>query len=387
MIKKKEHHVFDRNSLIIEKLPAYLLFAAIIWVAWNLLIVVQPFLMVLIFSAIIATVTFPIYARFEKWFRGRKALASVVTCLLVIFAIIIPITLFMLVLAGQVVDLYKIVNNFLQNTDFTSLMKWQKGNFFYDISGTHSTEVMAFVQQNMESLKNGLTESAKFISTFAAKQSAKLAADLALTIFNLLLMGFSLYFFYVDGRQILKRLMILSPIPMEYEKEIFKKFDEISRATLFGTFMTAVTQGLVAWIGFAIAGVPSGFFWATAVSIFSLVPTIGTSIVWLPMGVIMLLSGNLWGVFVLIWGVSLVSTVDNVLRVVFLSSATNLNPLLTFISIFGGILAFGLIGVVFGPMLLVLFFTLLHIYELEYAEFLGNTEEMGLDDPVFPADK
>ena len=120
---KKKEHVFDRNALIVEKLPAYLLFAAIVWVAWNLLIVVQPFLMVLIFSAIIATVTFPIYAKFEKWFRGRKRLASVVTCLLVVFAIVIPITLFVLVLAGQVVDLYNVVNSYLQSTDFLALMK------------------------------------------------------------------------------------------------------------------------------------------------------------------------------------------------------------------------------------------------------------------------
>ncbi|MCC6643651.1 AI-2E family transporter [Candidatus Peregrinibacteria bacterium] len=380
----KKKHVFDRQSLIIEKLPAYFLFAFMIWVAWNLLVVVSPFLMVLIFSAIIATVTFPIYAKFEKWFRGRKRLASIVTCLLVVFAIVIPITLFLLILAGQAVDLYRMVNDYLQTVDVTALMKWEKGNLFFDISGSYSSDVAVFVQQNMDALKNGLTESAKFISTFAAKQSAKLLTDLGLTLFNLLLMSFTLYFFYKDGRYILKRLMILSPIPVEYEKEIFTKFDEISRATLFGTFMTAIAQGLVAWIGFAIAGIPSGFFWATAVSLFSLVPTVGTSIVWLPMGLIMLISGNLWGAFILIWGFGLISTVDNVLRVVFLSSTTNLNPLMTFISIFGGILAFGLIGVIFGPMLLVLFFTLLHVYELEYAEILGKEDEVELEDPVFP---
>ena len=82
-----------------------------------------------------------------------------------------------------------------------------------------------------------------------------------------------------------------------------------------------------------------------------------------------------------IWGMSLISTVDNVLRVVFIGSSANLNPLLTFISVFGGILAFGLIGVVFGPMLLVLFFTLLHVYELEYADMLGHPRVKGAIPP------
>jgi len=95
----------------------------------------------------------------------------------------------------------------------------------------------------------------------------------------------------------------------------------------------------------------------------------------------MLLSGNWWGIFILVWGFTLVSTVDNLLRVVFLSNSSSLNPLLAFISIFGGILAFGLIGVIFGPMLLVLFMTLLHVYELEYADMLGKEADLGISEP------
>jgi len=376
----KKREVFSNQSMIIEKLPAYFLFAAMAWVAWQLLTVVEPFLMVLIFSAIIATVTFPIYAKLETLLKGRKRLASVLTCLLVIFVIVIPILLFLLILVGQAVDLYNMVNTYVQSVDFNVLLTWKPGNFLFDMAGPYSTDIALLVQQNMDSLKNGVTQSAQFISKFAATQSAKILTDVGLSIFNLLLMFFTLFFLYKDGRHILKRMMILSPIPVKYEKELFSKFNEISKATLFGTFLTAIAQGLVAWIGFSLAGVPSSFFWATAVSIFSLIPTVGTSIIWLPIGLVMLASGNLWGIFVLIWGLSLISTVDNVLRVIFIGSTANLNPLLTFISIFGGILAFGLIGVIFGPMLLVLFFTLLHVYELEYAEILGDEASLALDE-------
>lgn len=373
----KKHDSFPSSALILEKLPAYFLFAAIFWVAWNLLLVVQPFLMVLLFSCIIATVTFPIYAWFEKVLKKHKAWASTLTCLLVMFVIVIPIALFLLILAGQAVDLYKMVSGFLQTIDINTLMKWEKGNILYDLSGQYSGDIAYLVQQNAEALKTGLADSAKFISTFAAKQSAQILTDLGLTIFNMLLMFFTLFFLYRDGRYIVKRLMMLSPIPERHEKALFKKFSEISKATLFGTFLTAVAQGLVAWIGFAIAGVPSSFFWGTAVSISSLIPTVGTSFIWAPIALVMIFSGNPWGFFVLIWGFSLISTVDNVLRVVFIGSSANLNPLLTFISVFGGILAFGLVGVVFGPMLLVLFFTLLHIYELEYADLLGDPKVEG----------
>ena len=367
----KKLKIFSRESMIIEKLPAYFLLICIAWVGYNLLIVLQPFLMVLLFSAIVATVTYPVYERLEKWLRGRQRLASVFTCLLVIVAIVIPVTLFLLILMGQTVNLYNSANHFLQNLDVAALMKWEKGNFFYDLSGPYSSQVASFVQENMASFKNGLADSAKFVSSFAARQGALILANLGLMIFNLFLMCFTLYFLYKDGRALLRRLMILSPIPVKYEKELFRKFEEISRATLFGTFLTAVAQGIVGWIGFSIAGVPSAFFWGTAVSVASLIPTVGTGLIWLPVGLVMIISGNLWGIFVLIWGFTLISTIDNVLRTFFVMNSANLNPLLTFLSIFGGILAFGLVGVIFGPLLLVLFMTLLHVYELEYGELLG----------------
>lgn len=379
-MKKSEQ--FSSDAMILEKLPAYFLFAVLIWIAWNLLQVVQPFIMVMIFSTIVATLTFPIYAKFEKWFNGRKRIASILTTLLVIIAIVIPIILFLLILAGQAVDLYGVVNKYLQTVDIGTIFKWEQGNMFYDLVGPYSRELNDFIQQNIDSLRNAVAESAKYISTFAARQSAKIVADLGLTIFNFLLMFFTLYFLYKDGRRILRKLMLWTPISVEHQKEIFKRFREISRATLFGTFLTAIAQGIVAWVGFTIAGVPSAFFWGTAVSVFSVVPTVGTAIVWLPMGLIMLAGGNWMGLFVLAWGAGLISTVDNLLRVIFIGATANINPLLIFLTIFGGILAFkGLIGVIFGPMLLVLFMTFLHIYELEYGGRLGNESEFGLKEP------
>ncbi|MCC6581953.1 MAG: AI-2E family transporter, partial [Phycisphaeraceae bacterium] len=205
--------------------------------------------------------------------------------------------------------------------------------------------------------------------------SVAILGSIGIMIFSFLLLSFTLYFFYRDGKKIVHKLMVISPIPVHHERQIFKKFNEISRATMYGTFLTAVTQGFVAWIGFMIAGLPSAFFWATAVSVFSFVPVVGTALVWLPAGLIMLASGNIFGgIFILAWGGGLVSTVDNLLRVVFIGSSAKLNPLVTFIAVFGGILAFDLIGVILGPMLIVLLFTLLEIYEMEYAEVLATPE-------------
>ena len=374
----KSADLYDKESMILPKLPAYFLFAVMFWVGWMFWQVVEPFFMVLLFSSVVVTITYPIFAKLEELLKGRRRLAAFLTCLVVVFVVVIPITLFLLILAGQAVDLYKVVSSYIQHFNVDGFLKWQAGNFFYDLSGPYSQDVASAVQNNLEALKTGLTDWAKVISSFAAKQSAMVLTELGISLFNLLLMFFTLYFLYIDGKVLLKKLMILSPLPLKYEKELFEKFHQMSKVTIFGTFLTAVAQGLVAWIGFSIAGVPSAFFWGTAVSICSLVPSIGTGLVWLPMGAIMLLGGNIWGLFILIWGVGLIATVDNFLRVIFIGSSANLNPLLTFISVFGGILAFGLIGVILGPMLLVIFLTLLHFYELEYADKLGKADQIKL---------
>ena len=380
---KKVSNTRSDGSLILEKLPAYFLLVAIFWVAWQLFVVVRPFMMVLMLSVVVASITFPLYAKFETWLKGKKRLASLVTCLLVIFVIVVPLSIFFLLLALEAIDLYYIVYEYLRNFDIAALLKWDYLNSFYDLFGSYSDDVAIFVQQNMDNLRNGLIESAKFVSTFVARQGATILTDVGLTIFNLFLMFFTLYFLYKDGRFLLRWVMQISPLPVRYEKEIYREFNEISKSTLLATFLTAIAQGMVGWIGFVIAGVSHPVFWGIAVAVFSIVPAFGTSIIWFPMGFIMLISGSWWGLFILLWGLILVSTVDNVLRIVFVNLTYNMNPLLVFITVFGGMLAFGLIGVIFGPILLVLFLTLLHIYRLEYAGRLGEDEEVGLQEPTF----
>lgn len=112
-------------------------------------------------------------------------------------------------------------------------------------------------------------------------------------------------------------------------------------------------------------------FWGTATALFSLVPVIGTSIVWLPAGLILLATGNVFGgVFILLWGLLIVSTVDNFLRAYLIGGKTNTNQLVMFLAVFGGIGVFNLVGVIFGPLILTLFFTFVHIYEMEYDKVL-----------------
>ena len=348
----------------IENFPFYFLLGLIFVVGGLLLHVISPFVVSLIFGGIVATVTYPFYKKMLSWCKGREGVASILSSLIVIFAFVVPLLLFVILLSKQAIEMYKFVEVSVQGNTFDNILKWRPGNFVYDNLGQYREQVTAFIETNKSSLKTGITDSAKFVSTFLATQSARILTGVGGILFKFLLLAFSLYFFYKDGERIVAKIMRISPIPVVYEKEIFNKFAMIGRATMFGTLLTAIVQGFLAFLIFSIAGVPSAFFWATGVSIFSLVPVVGTATVWLPVGLFMILSGKVFGgILVLVLCFSLVTTVDNFLRVIFIGTTSKLNPLLTFVSVFGGILTFGLVGVIFGPMLMVLFMTLLDIYE------------------------
>ena len=165
--------------------------------------------------------------------------------------------------------------------------------------------------------------------------------------------------------------MTLSPLSKDHEEGLFKKFREISNATLYGIFLTALVQGTLGGIGFVVAGIPNALFWGTAIAVFSLVPVFGTSIVWFPAGVLLLASQSWFGgIFLLAWGFGVVSTVDNLIRPYLIGGKAKMHQLLMFLAVFGGIFAFNLIGVIIGPLVLTLFFAFLHIYESEYDKLL-----------------
>lgn len=358
---------------MLHNFPGYFLLACIGVTLYFLLRVYSPFITVLIFAAILATAVYPLYKWVLKLFQGRAKGASLVTCLLVLVFILVPLLVFVVLLGRQAFDAYKYIQDSVMNGALDPYLKWQNGGMIYDWLGflrDHGGNMVDFESFN---LRESITGSAQAVTTFIATQSANLLKGIGWLFINLFIMLFSMYYFFKDGGLIMKKITALSPLPSRHEEELFRKFYEISHAALYGIFLTAVAQGIIGGIGFAIAGIPSPLFWGTAIALFSLVPVIGTATIWLPASVVLLLTGNVWeGVFLFFYGLLIVSTVDNFLRAYFIGERAKMNQLLTFLSVFGGIWAFGLIGVIFGPLILTLFFAFLHIYEKEYDRVLHH---------------
>lgn len=359
------------DGVVISHFPGYFLIACIVISGGYLLHIYTPFITVLILAAILGTAFYPLYQKILVIVRNREVIASLIACLLIVILIIVPLFIFIVLLGRQAFDVYVFIVDQLRNGAFDHIIKWSEGGLLYDSLSFVKEHVQGLIDFESIDLKTSIADSAQAVTSWLAAQSANLLKSFVWLAISFFVLVFSLFYIFKDGDKIIERIMTLSPLPREHEEGLFNKFKEMSHATLYGIFFTAVVQGILGGIGFAIAGIPNALFWGTAVAVFSLVPVIGTGTIWLPAAIILLVGQNWFGgIFLLVYGAGVISTVDNFLRAYLIGERTKTNQLLMFLAVFGGIGAFGLIGVIFGPLILTLFFAFVHIYETEYDKVL-----------------
>lgn len=372
--KHAKHVKYDpvlekERSMIVTRLPGYFLIFSIIGTLYLLYIVIEPFFTTLMIAGVLTILFYGVYKRILKLFRGSARTASVATCMIVLFIIVVPLALFIFLLAKEGIDMYGTISAKVSSGAFDFLFKWKEGGWFYDLK-IKLAPVIDFDKLDIKSL---VVDTARNVSTFLVAQSAEIAKNIGSILLSSIIMLFSMFYLFKDGNKFIEKLTILSPLPKKYEVEIIRRVRETVKAIAFGVFLTAIIQGMVAGIGYTIVGVPSPIFWATATAFFSLIPLVGTATIWVPIALITILTGNyVGGVFLGLWGVFVVGTIDNLVAPMLIGSRAKTYPLLTFFVVIGGIWVFGLQGLVFGPMVLILLLTLLHIYELEYKKVLDT---------------
>lgn len=318
----------------------------------------QPFLMVILLSAMLVSMFYSPFERLATIFRGRKSLAAAVMVLLVAVVIILPTVDFLFYLSKKSLE------------GFGSISTWISAGQLERTVNDSIINRLNFIDPNVFNIRQYLISVSDKVSQFLVSGGASLLRGTGQFLTSLVLMLFTMFFMFRDGRQLVEWVMRLTPLPNRYDRAIFEKFRNVSFSTIASTFATAIAQGLAGGIGFMIVGIPA-FFPGIAMAFLSLLPYIGAAFVWLPAAIYLLVIGKIWqGVFLLVWGVAVVSVVDNILRPLLIRKRAEVHPLLIFFSIFGGIIAFGFWGMLIGPVVIAVTVTLLHIYELEYREVL-----------------
>ncbi len=318
----------------------------------------KPFLVEIIAAGILVSIFYTPYEWLVKKLRGRRNLAALLMCILIAALVIIPVANFMVYAAQKSVDAY---SEMVRHVDTDNL-----GAMLHD----GILEKFNYLGIDQDNIKNFIVEMAQKLNDWLVSGGANLIKGTTGFLVSLILIIFTMFFFFVDGHKMVAKLMYWTPLSNKYDKRIFQKFRDVSYSTMLSTFITAIAQGLIGALGFMIIGLPA-FFAGVAMGFFSLLPYIGTALIWFPVGVYLLITGQIWqGIFLLIWGGAIVSSTDNLIRAYIIRGKAHVHPIFVIFSILGGIALFGFWGVILGPLIISLAITILHIYELEYENIL-----------------
>jgi predicted PurR-regulated permease PerM len=238
-------------------------------------------------------------------------------------------------------------------------------------TGLLGDDVIAFLNRfglDAASIQRRLAEILRDLAATLGKGATTVIAATFSLIFVFIFTALTSYYLLVEGSAGTAWLIEVVPLPDGQVWELVRNVRDVTRAMLFGTGITAIYQGAVAFIGYWIFGVDSPLVWAALTGVASILPAVGTALVWVPVSLFVLLSHHvaeglglaLWGAFVIVF------IADYILRPKLVGTRMRMNDLLVFIAIFGGVEAFGILGVVVGPIAVALFLSLVRIYQRDY---------------------
>lgn len=322
----------------------------------GLFLLFRPFIVELIIATIMVSVFYRFYEKMTKVFWNKKYLASFITCIILLFIVLIPISGLMVIASKKASLAYSGIESFLANSDSLRFSVLEKMGVANDSYGDIFTSFVGDVVKNINDwLVSGATLILKGTSKF---------------LFSLALIVFTMFFFFVEGKEMARKLILWSPLPNKYDLKILNKFRCVSRSILITIFVSTIIQGLVGAFAFLIIGWPFIFVFII-MALLSLIPYIGSAIFYLPASIYLMFSGQFWqGVFILAWGALVLNNINKYIQTHLLKNQVELNPIFIIFSILGGISIFGFWGIIIGPMIIALSVVVFHIYELEYDKYL-----------------
>ena len=343
---------FNKTFIVLLLLFITAVFLAMVW----------PFLMTILMAAIFSALTRPLYRALKRWFGGRGSWAAALTLFLVFFGILLPLVALLGAVTAEGIKVSQTVKPWIQKqltepAAFSDLLKTIP--FYEDILPYKETIF----------LKAG--EMVGRLSSYLINSLSSVTVMTAQFIFMLFIFFYTMFFFLVDGEHILGRILHFLPLKPEDEERMLDKFTSVTRATLKGIAVIGLVQGALVGAAFATVGFPSAIFWGTVAAVMSMVPGIGTAIVWLP-GVIILSMGGSYGAAIglLAFCILVVGGIDNFLRPRLVGKDTRMHELLILFGTLGGILMFGVAGIIIGPIVAALVVTVWEIYGVAFQDVL-----------------
>ena len=323
---------------------------------------IHQFLMAIFLAGLFSAMARPVYRRLKIRFKGHRHLASVTTLLLMVFVVLIPLMLLVGIIVAQAIDVGQ------------SITPWIKQTIEQPDRLSAYLQYLPFYEELVPYREIILEKMGKVVGTISKWVVGGLS-QATLGTANFLFMSFvflyTMYFFQMDGNKLITKILYYLPLNSEDENRMLAKFTSVTRATLKGTLLIGILQGGLAGSAFAVAGIDNAVFWGTVMAVLSVIPSVGSALVWIPASIILIMQGSVGaGVGLIAFCGVVVGSLDNVLRPILVGKDTKMHELMIFFGTLGGIMMFGIAGIFIGPLIASLFVTIWELYGEAFNDYL-----------------
>lgn len=343
------HSTLEKSTFLILLLSMSLAFT---WI-------LSPFFSPIFWAFVLALLFYPMNRILVMRMGNGKNLAALATLLIATLMVVLPT----MVLAGAVFrELAEIYSDVTQDgEDIEGYIERMQES--YPAIRNFFTEIGMDVDAVRESAREGIRRAGEFL----AKYTVTFGQNALLFIINLALMLYLTFFLLRDGKVIVRSLLRAFPLNEERERQLAEKFSEVVRATIKGNVIIGVIQGSLGGLAFWALGIPGPLLWASVMVVLSLIPLIGSGLVWFPVAIYLLATGEyLEGIVLLVFGTFVIGLVDNFLRPILVGRDTKLPDYVVLFSTLGGLALLGVDGFVLGPLIAASFLVLWQIFVRDF---------------------
>ena len=328
--------------------------------------IIKIFLIPLVLAVTFSSLFYPLYKKILVFFKSRKNPASFTLLLIIVICVLIPTYFIGYLVVQQAVDFYTTANEWVKN-----LSQQHDGSMLGFITDSALFQKLPLSEIDIQSvIQDGLKTTGTLLTGAVNKVSSSVIEMIVMVFLTL----YSMFYLFRDGEMIIEKLRQLSPLKEEYEDKLIERFSSISRATIKGTVVIGIIQGVAGIITFIAFGIPGWILWGIVMTLLSIIPVVGSFLIMIPVALLQIVQGHVWqGIVIIFVAIVLNYAIDYLLRPVLVGHESKMHDLLIFFSSMGGLALYGVMGFIIGPIIAMLFITLLDIYSREFQQQLDDT--------------
>jgi len=360
-----------------EQLFAAFFFVTFCFLLYQFYRILSEFLGPLSYAALLAFVFHPVFRRLRAALNGREGLAAGLMTLAVILLVIVPTFYLLTVITMESVSLYEDVAEFVQSGRIHEVID--------RIRASRAGQFWIAIGPSLDALKvdipNVALRASQAVSGFLVASAPAAAANVFRAVVAFFFTVFALFFFYRDGERMVRALRDMIPMEAVNKDAVMQRFSETLSAVVLGSALTGLAQGVLGGIAYWGLGVPFAILLAVATAFLSLLP-FGGPLVWVGVVIYFVIEGTYWRALIMAaWGILVIGTADNFIRPLVIGGRTQIPTIFLFFGIFGGLQAYGFIGMFLGPAVIAILVAFARIYREQYGTEVPAVAPVAPDPP------